>query len=61
MKKFVTTNKNGINKNVDVNVKKRKSVIIILFFNPINCSCKMKKMAALIEEKKCEEINNDVR
>ena len=40
MKKFVTTNKSGINKNVDVNVKKRKSVMINLFFNPINSSVK---------------------
>ena len=54
MKKFVTINKNGIKKSVDVNVYKKKIVLIILFFNVVNCSCEMKKHAALIEEEECD-------
>ena len=55
MKKFVTTNKSGIKK-CRCECKEKKKYDDNSFFNPLNCSCEMKKMAALIVEK---ELNNN--
>ena len=56
MKKFVIINKNGIKKNVDVNVECDNNS----FWNVVNCRCEFKKAAILIVEEECDVETNDI-
>ena len=64
MKKFVITNKSGMEKNVDVNVKECD---VGFSWNVVNCRCEFsrklfefKKATALITTKQCDIETDDI-